>query len=105
MDSQWFQDQLLARKNEQKIIEAFDAEVIGEYDNNRQEIHSMVTEAQIKFFDKLLEEKDFGSKTDTDKLRKEFSDLNSKSASLWIERAIALPKRDDSADPITQPSF
>lgn len=102
---QWFQDQLLTRGNEQDIIEAFDARVIGEYQRNGQEITSMVSDAQIKFFDKLLEEKDFGPKVDKEKLRKEFSTLSSKSASLWIERAMALSKRDDSNDPIVEPSF
>ena len=103
--SGWFDDQLLERRNEQNLIETFNAEVIGEYDNKGQEMHNMVSDAQIKFFAKLLEEKDFGPKADTDKLRKEFSELNSKSASLWIEKAIALPKRDDSTDPITAPTF
>lgn len=104
-DQQWFQDQLQARRNEQNIIEAFDAQVIGEYQENGQEINSMVSDAQIAFFDKLLDEKEFGPKTDKDKLRKEFAQLNSKSGSLWIERAMKLPKRDDSTDPIVEPTF
>ena len=103
--NQWFQDQLQARENEHKLIEAFDARVVAEYDNKRQECSIMVSDAQVKFFDKLLEEKEFGPKVDKDKLRKGFAELNQKSGSLWIERAMALPKRDDSTDPIVEPSF
>lgn len=64
----------------------------------------MVSDAQIKFFEKLLNEKDFGDK-DPAVLRTEFAALNQKSASVWIEKAISLPKRDDSKDPIVAPSF
>jgi hypothetical protein len=64
----------------------------------------MATEAQVKFFDKLLEEKEFGN-ADLTGLRQQFSELNKKSASAWIEKAMNLPKRDETHDPITSPTF
>lgn len=65
----------------------------------------MVSDAQVKFFIKLLGEKEFPEGTDKDSVLREFEQLNSKSASLWIEKAMSLGKRDESSDPITQPSF
>jgi hypothetical protein len=64
----------------------------------------MVTEAQINFFHKLLEEKDFGA-ADVNSLAAQFATLNKKSASIWIEKALALPKRDDTNDPVVTPAF
>lgn len=64
----------------------------------------MVTQAQIDFFQKLLEEKDFGDKNAAELLT-QFQTLNKKSASVWIEKAMALPKRDESNDPVIQPTF
>ncbi len=61
--------------------------------------------AQINFFDKLLDEKQFPDKTDIEKLRKQFSEINQKSASAWIEAAVALPKRDESGESITPAPF
>lgn len=65
----------------------------------------MVTDAQINFFQKLLEEKDFGAGSDPAALLEQFKALNKKSASVWIEKAMSLPKRDDSNDPIVAPTF
>lgn len=65
----------------------------------------MVSDAQVKFFTKLLGEKEFPEGTDTESLLEEFEELNSKSASLWIEKAMSLGKRDESNDPVIQPSF
>jgi hypothetical protein len=68
----------------------------------------MATPSQIDFFRKLSEEKDIqvnGKPADPKGLQEEFAELNDKSASAWIERAIALPKRDDSDDPITEAPF
>jgi hypothetical protein len=64
----------------------------------------MVSDAQKAFFKKLLEEKDFGDKNIAE-LEGQFAQLNKKSASVWIEKAMALPKRDESNDPITAPTF
>lgn len=64
----------------------------------------MVTEAQINFFQKLLEEKDFGQ-ADLGSLAGQFATLNKKSASVWIEKAMALPKRDESNEQVTEPAF
>jgi hypothetical protein len=67
----------------------------------------MPSDAQIKFFDKLLEEKDFsgGTVTDPDTLKKAFSQLNIKSASAWIDAAMKLPKRDETDEPLVEAPF
>ena len=64
----------------------------------------MVTQAQIQFFSKLLEEKDFGGK-DRTALAEEFLTLNKRSASAWIERALQLPKLDESNEEVRAPAF
>lgn len=64
----------------------------------------MVTDAQVKFFDKLIEEKEFGD-IDIPTLKAEFAGLNKKSGSAWIDKAMTLPKRDESHEVITGPSF
>lgn len=68
----------------------------------------MVTQAQIRFFDQLLEERDFGAKTkkDVDQLRESFAQLDKRSASVWIEKALGLPKVEapEQAE-IIQPAF
>lgn len=62
------------------------------------------TDAQVRFFNQLLDEKDFGD-SNTDTLRDEFSQLNKQSARVWIERAINLPKRDESGEEVVAPTF
>lgn len=71
---------------------------------NGREITNMPTDAQIKFFDKLLEEKDFGA-ADIAALKQQFAGLNKVSASVWIEKGIGLPKRDESTDVVVPPAF
>lgn len=64
----------------------------------------MATEAQITFFDQLLDEKDFGDK-DRKALAKDFADLNIRSASAWIDRAMALPRVPVGSQDLTEPAF
>lgn len=64
----------------------------------------MVTQAQIQFFDKLLEEKSFGDK-DPQLLKAQFAGLNKKSGSAWIEAAMKLPKLDEGDETVTAPAF
>jgi hypothetical protein len=69
----------------------------------------MATPSQIGFFQKLTEEREMtgpkGKQLDVKELQEQFAELNDKSASAWIEAALAKPKRDDSQDPITAPPF
>lgn len=67
-------------------------------------VSATVSGAQVQFFNKLLEEKDFGDK-DKDTLRGEFVKLNVKSASAWIDAAMKLPKIDEADEPLVSPSF
>lgn len=56
-----------------------------------------VSQQQVNFFDELLNEKQFPEDgPTTDELREQFAGLSKKNGSEWIERAIALPKKDDS---------
>ena len=64
----------------------------------------MATKAQAEFFDKLLNEREFGDK-DIAKLSEQFSTLTDKAASDWIERALSLPKRDGSVGKDSPPPF
>lgn len=64
----------------------------------------MVSKSQLDFFDKLLEEKDFGEQ-DKVKLKEAFAQLNKKSASAWIEKAIGLPKIDESGEALEPAPF
>jgi hypothetical protein len=50
-----------------------------------------VSDAQVRFFEQLLSEKDFGD-VDQEVVRDQFVQLDKRSASAWIERAMALPK-------------
>lgn len=73
------------------------------------------SQAQINFFQKLTEEKEFPTPEDfipkqknetyLDSLRARFSDLNQKSASAWIEAAMALPKIDESGEKVVPAPF
>jgi hypothetical protein len=64
----------------------------------------VVTQAQIQFFQKLLEEKDFGQ-ADLGTLAGQFATLNKKSASIWIEKAMQLPKVNEATEEIVAPAF
>lgn len=54
-----------------------------------------VSQQQINFFDELLNEKQFPEKPGDVALRKEFAGLSKRNGSEWIEKAMALPKKDD----------
>ncbi len=65
----------------------------------------MVSEAQVRFFKKLLEEKDFGDQN-PEVLLTAFEELpNVKSGSAWIDKAMTLPKRDETDEPTVAPTF
>jgi hypothetical protein len=55
----------------------------------------MPSPAQLKFFDNLLEGREFPPKKKVDELREQFAELDDTSASAWIEAALKLPKRSD----------
>lgn len=59
----------------------------------------MASEKQIKFFDELLGRKGFPEGTDKDALRQKFANVNDKSASAWIDRALELPDADETPVP------
>lgn len=65
----------------------------------------MASPAQVELFRQLTEKRAFPPKADTNKLLVEFSDLSTKNASDWIDKALALPMRDDSNDPVIPPPF
>jgi len=54
-----------------------------------------VSQQQVNFFDELLNEKQFPEGTNENTLREQFAELSKKNGSEWIERAIALDKKDD----------
>jgi len=61
------------------------------------------SQAQIDFFMKLTEERDFGmNKKELDAIIKKFAELNQKSASAWIEKAMELPKADPSRKEVVE---
>jgi hypothetical protein len=51
----------------------------------------MATAKQIELFNKLTGDKEFPAGTDLANLREQFAGVNDKSASDWIEKALALP--------------
>lgn len=56
-----------------------------------------VSQQQINFFDELLNEKQFPEDgPSNDELREQFATLSKKNGSEWIEKAISLPKKEDS---------
>lgn len=59
----------------------------------------MASAKQIEFFDKLLGEKAFPEGTDKDALRGKFANINDKSASAWIDRALQMPDADETPAP------
>jgi hypothetical protein len=65
----------------------------------------MATAKQIAFFGELLDDREFPDGTDFNKLRADFAQVSDKSASAWIEKALMLPKRDDSDKPLVPPPF
>lgn len=65
----------------------------------------MATAKQVAFFDELLKDKEFPPAVNKEQLRQQFPSISDKSASAWIEKALALPKRDDSNDPFTDVPF
>lgn len=65
----------------------------------------MASSSQVKFFDELLTDREFPAGQDANALRGQFQNLSTKSASQWIEKALSLPKRDESGLPDTPPPF
>lgn len=55
----------------------------------------MSTLRQIDFFINLLDDRAFPPETPIETLLERFKTLDDKSASVWIEKAIKLPKRDE----------
>lgn len=53
---------------------------------------------QIEFFNNLLDRKQFPADTDADALRATFATLTRKTASEWIDKALALPNATDADD-------
>lgn len=58
----------------------------------------MATQKQIELFTKLTADKDFGQQ-DVNSLKTQFENLPDKSASKWIEKALALPDKGEVAPP------
>lgn len=65
----------------------------------------MATQSQKDFFQKLVDERQFPDGKSPESLVNEFGVLNQKSASAWIERAISLPKRDESMEEMVPAPF
>jgi len=67
---------------------------------------AMVSQRQKEFFDNLLDGKEFppGS-PDPDTLRSQFAQLNKKSASEWIDRAMGFPEKGTENEAVTTPPF
>jgi len=65
----------------------------------------MPSPAQVKFFDNLLEGREFPPKSKVDELREQFAELSDASASTWIEAALKLPKRSDGGVSTTPAPF
>ena len=65
-----------------------------------------VTDNQKSFFAKLINEKEFppGS-PDSDTLKTQFEQLNKKSASEWIDKALKLPDKGSADETVTPPTF
>lgn len=63
------------------------------------------SDAQVRFFEQLLSEKDFGDIMVED-IRDQFVQLDKRSASAWIERAMNLPKAPElEGAQLIQPTF
>lgn len=58
----------------------------------------MATAAQIKFFENLTSDRDFGDK-DIIALRQQFAAIPDASASAWIDKAMALPRKGEVPPP------
>lgn len=63
-----------------------------------------VSAKQIKFFDNLLEVKEFGA-ADKAALKTQFASLNKASASEWIDKAVKLPDEGEENETVTAPAF
>jgi hypothetical protein len=56
------------------------------------------TPKQVQLFGELLERKQFPEGANPDTLSTQFATLSRKNASEWIDRALALPNREDDDD-------
>jgi hypothetical protein len=65
-----------------------------------------VSESQKRFWEKLVQEKDFppGS-PDPDTLLQQFQGLNKKSGSEWIDKALKLPDKGSENETVEAPPF
>lgn len=63
------------------------------------------TPKQIKFFDTLLEEKQLPEGTTAEALRAQFTTLNKKSATAWIQKMMQLPEKGEVVEEVTPPPF
>jgi len=59
----------------------------------------MATQKQCEFFETLTTERQFPEGIDTVELKAQFSELSDKSASAWIEKAMELPEKGETAPP------
>lgn len=65
-----------------------------------------VSQKQIDFFNNLLSEKAFPPEAGTvDELREQFRNLNKKSASEWIDKAMKLSDKDSADEPLQTAPF
>jgi len=64
-----------------------------------------VSAKQIKFFDNLLEVKEFPAGSDKATLKTQFAGLNKASASEWIDKAVKLPDEGEENEAVTAPAF
>ena len=58
----------------------------------------MASAKQVELFRKLTTDRQFPPGTAVETLRAQFADLSDRNASGWIERALELPRRDDSGE-------
>jgi hypothetical protein len=65
----------------------------------------MASQAQIKFFDQCLEEREFPTGQDPNSLRTQFAPLSTNAASEWIDKALKLPKKDAATGDNSPPPF
>lgn len=65
----------------------------------------MASQRQTAFFNELLDQRTFPPTPTQDELRMQFGKLSQDGASVWIEKALDLPKKDSSEGDSTPPPF
>lgn len=58
----------------------------------------MATEKQVELFNRLADERDLGV-SDVGTVKEQFANLDDKSASSWIEKALEKPEKGHTAPP------